>query len=172
MTDSPAGRHGPTASRRYGATRLISGAVKGVSSGRRTRNPAKTASTHGKLPSHVDHFSGGDGEGEVHSLRARECTEWRSLRWPGGRRWKPGAFSERPVPGPVIPVSYTLVLFWRPCLAPGTLMVNAGTGWPGGNVLPLGEMASLSCHFCLSVAAYSIVEAHPSLIYASMLSGR
>ena len=57
---------------------------------------------------------------------------------------------------------------WR--LAP--LMVNAGTGWPGGSVLPLGEMASLSCHFCLSVAAHSIVEAYLSLIHASRLSGR
>ena len=35
--------------------------------------------------------------------------------------------------------------------------VSAGTGWPGVSILCLGEMESLVCNFCLSVAARKIV---------------
>ena len=39
--------------------------------------------------------------------------------------------------------------------------VSAGTGWPGVSILWLGEMESLICNFCLSVAACKIVWADP-----------
>ena len=50
--------------------------------------------------------------------------------------------------------------------------VSAWTGWPGVSILWLGEMESLICNFCLSVAARKIVWADPSLRYARMLLGR
>ena len=50
--------------------------------------------------------------------------------------------------------------------------VNAGTGWPGVGIPWLGEVKSLICNFCLSVAARNIVWADPSLRYTSMLLGR
>ena len=50
--------------------------------------------------------------------------------------------------------------------------VSIGTGWPGVSILGLGEVESLICTFCLRVAARTIVFAHPSLRYASMLLGR
>ena len=50
--------------------------------------------------------------------------------------------------------------------------VSAGTGWPGVSILWLGEVESLICNFCLSVAARQIVCADPSLRYTSMLLGR
>ena len=49
--------------------------------------------------------------------------------------------------------------------------VSAGTGWPGVCILWLGEMESLICNFCLSVAAHTIVLADPSLRYTSLLLG-
>ena len=39
--------------------------------------------------------------------------------------------------------------------------VSAGTGWPGVSILWLGEMESLVCNFCLSVAAHKIVQIRP-----------
>ena len=50
--------------------------------------------------------------------------------------------------------------------------VSAGTGRPGVSILWLGEMESLICTNCLSVAARKIVWADPSLRYTSMLLGR
>ena len=50
--------------------------------------------------------------------------------------------------------------------------VSAGTGQPGVSILWLGEVESLICNFCLSVAARKIVWADPSLRYTSMLLGR
>ena len=50
--------------------------------------------------------------------------------------------------------------------------VSAGTGRPGVSRLWLGEVESLICNFCLSVAARKIVWADPSLRYTSMLLGR
>ena len=50
--------------------------------------------------------------------------------------------------------------------------VSVGTGWPGVSILWLGEMESLICSFCLSVAARKIVWADPSLRYTSLLLGR
>ena len=47
--------------------------------------------------------------------------------------------------------------------------VSAETGWPGVSMLWLGEMKSLICNFCLSVAARKIVWADPSRRYTSML---
>ena len=35
--------------------------------------------------------------------------------------------------------------------------VSAGTGWPGISILSLGQMESLVCNFCLSVAARKLV---------------
>ena len=57
---------------------------------------------------------------------------------------------------------------------PGTwpYRVSAGTGRPGVSILWLGEMDSLICNFCLSVAARKIVWADPSLRYTRMLLGR
>ena len=37
--------------------------------------------------------------------------------------------------------------------------VSAGTGWPGVSTLWLGEMESLICNFCLSVAAWKVWSA-------------
>ena len=37
------------------------------------------------------------------------------------------------------------------------LFINGWTGWPGVLILGLGGMASLICHFCLSVAACRVV---------------
>ena len=50
--------------------------------------------------------------------------------------------------------------------------ISAGTGLPGVSILWLGEVESLICNFCLSVAARKIVCADPSLRYTSMLLGR
>ena len=50
--------------------------------------------------------------------------------------------------------------------------VSTGTGWPGVSILWPGEMESLICNFCLSVAARKIVCADPSLRYTSMVLGR
>ena len=50
--------------------------------------------------------------------------------------------------------------------------VSAGTGQPGVSILWLGEVESLICNFCLSVAARKIVWADLSLRYTSMLLGR
>ena len=50
--------------------------------------------------------------------------------------------------------------------------VSAGTGRPGVSILWLGEMESLICNSYLSVAAYKIVCADPSLRYTCMLLGR
>ena len=50
--------------------------------------------------------------------------------------------------------------------------VSAWTGRPGVSILWLGEVESLICNFCLSVAARKIVCADPSLKYTSMLLGR
>ena len=50
--------------------------------------------------------------------------------------------------------------------------VGAGSGWPGVSILLLGEIETLICKFCLSVAAGNLVWADPSLIYISMLLGR
>ena len=56
---------------------------------------------------------------------------------------------------------------------PGTwhYRVSARTGWPGVSVLWLGEMDSLICNFCLSVAARKIVWVDPSLKYTRILLG-
>ena len=43
--------------------------------------------------------------------------------------------------------------------------VSAWTGWPGVSILWLGEVDSLICNFCLSVAARKIVCADSSLRY-------
>ena len=51
-------------------------------------------------------------------------------------------------------------------------IVSAWTGWPVISILWLGEMDSLVCDFCLSVAARKIVWADPSLRYICMLLGR
>ena len=42
---------------------------------------------------------------------------------------------------------------------PGTWrdQVRVGTGWPGVSILCLGEVESLICNFCLSVAAHKVV---------------
>ena len=50
--------------------------------------------------------------------------------------------------------------------------VSAGTGWPGACILRLGEVGSLICNLCLSVAARTVVCIDPSLRYTSMLMGR
>ena len=50
--------------------------------------------------------------------------------------------------------------------------LSAGTGLPCVSILRLGEMDSLICNFCLSVAACRIVWADPSLRYTHMLLGR
>ena len=50
--------------------------------------------------------------------------------------------------------------------------VNTGTGQHGVRILWLGEMESLICNFCLSVAARKLVWADPSLKYTSMSLGR
>ena len=50
--------------------------------------------------------------------------------------------------------------------------VSAGTGWLGVSMLLLGELESLICNFCLSVAARRIVWADPCLRYTVMLLGR
>ena len=50
--------------------------------------------------------------------------------------------------------------------------VSAGTGRPSVSILLLGEVESLICNFCLSVAACKIICAGPSLRYTSMLLGR
>ena len=50
--------------------------------------------------------------------------------------------------------------------------VSPGTDRPGVSILWLGEVESLICNFCLSVAACKIVWADPSLRYTSMLLGR
>ena len=57
---------------------------------------------------------------------------------------------------------------------PGTwcYRVSAGTSQPDVSVLWLGEMESLICNFCLSVAAHKIVWADPFLRYTRMLLGR
>ena len=39
--------------------------------------------------------------------------------------------------------------------------VSTGTGWLGVSILWLGEMESLNCNFCLSVAACKIEQIHP-----------
>ena len=49
---------------------------------------------------------------------------------------------------------------------------SAGTGRPDVSILWLGEMESLVCNFCLSVAARETVWAYPPLRYTSMLLGR
>ena len=41
-------------------------------------------------------------------------------------------------------------------------MVGAGTEWPGISILWLGEVESLICNFCLSMAAHKLVWADPS----------
>ena len=46
--------------------------------------------------------------------------------------------------------------------------VSAGIGQPGASILWLDEVESLICNFYLSVAAYKIVRADPSLKYTSM----
>ena len=53
---------------------------------------------------------------------------------------------------------------------PGVLWfrVSAGTGWPGDSILWLGEIESLICNFCLSVAECTIVWADPSQRCTSM----
>ena len=50
--------------------------------------------------------------------------------------------------------------------------VSTGTGQPGVSILWLGEMESLICSFCLSVAAHTLVWADPSLKYTSVLPGQ
>ena len=50
--------------------------------------------------------------------------------------------------------------------------VSAGTGWPGVTIPWLGEMKSLICNFYLSVLAYTLVWADPSLGYTGILLGR
>ena len=50
--------------------------------------------------------------------------------------------------------------------------VSAGTGRPSVSILWLGEAESFICNFYLSVAARTIIWAHPSLRYSSMLLGR
>ena len=59
----------------------------------------------------------------------------------------------------------TLAHAWR-------YRVSTETSWPGVSILWLGEIASLVCYFCLSVAACTCVWADPSLRYTSMLLGR
>ena len=49
--------------------------------------------------------------------------------------------------------------------------VSAGTGWPGVNILWLGEVESLIRSFCHSVAARAVVWVDQSLKYTSMLQG-
>ena len=47
----------------------------------------------------------------------------------------------------------------------------AGTGWPSVNTLWLGETASLTWNFYLSVATHTAAYPEPSLGYTSMLLG-
>ena len=56
---------------------------------------------------------------------------------------------------------------------PGTwrYRVSTETGQPGVSILWLGEVESLICDFCLSVAARKIVWADSSLRYTRMLPG-
>ena len=49
--------------------------------------------------------------------------------------------------------------------------VSAGTGRLGVSKLWLGEVESLTCNFCLSVAAHKIVWADLSVRYTNMLLG-
>ena len=73
-------------------------------------------------------------------------------------------------PGWVIPVTSKLVLQWLPCQEPGT--TGSALGMVGlVSVYRLGEIESLVCNFCLSVAAHTLVWADPSLRYTSMLLG-
>ena len=50
--------------------------------------------------------------------------------------------------------------------------VSAGTSWPSVTILWLCEVESLTCSFCLGLAARKIVWADPSPKCASMLLGR
>ena len=50
--------------------------------------------------------------------------------------------------------------------------INAGTGWLGVNTLWLCNKESLTCNFCLSMAAPTTVWADPRLRYASILLWR
>ena len=50
--------------------------------------------------------------------------------------------------------------------------VSAGPNGPGVRILWLGEVESLICNFCLSVAARKIVWAVPSLRYTCLLLGQ
>ena len=56
---------------------------------------------------------------------------------------------------------------WPPCQVPGVIGSAPGKVGPV-SILWLGEIASLICHFCLSVAARTIVWADPFLRYTSM----
>ena len=58
---------------------------------------------------------------------------------------------------------------WYSTIYPARCLVSAGTGQPGVSVLRLGEIESVICSFCLSVAGHTIVCADPSLRYTSML---
>ena len=49
--------------------------------------------------------------------------------------------------------------------------VSAGTGRPDVSILWLGEVETLICNFCLSVAAHILVCADLTLRYTSMLLG-
>ena len=44
-----------------------------------------------------------------------------------------------------------------PLPGPWRYRVSAGTGWPGVSIVRLGEVESLICNFCLSVAARKII---------------
>ena len=59
----------------------------------------------------------------------------------------------------------TLPVVWR-------YWVNPGTGWPGVSILSVGEVESLVCNLCRSVAARKLVWAGPFLRYTRMLLGR
>ena len=103
--------------------------------------------------------------------RVRDGTVWPSVSilWLGevdlgfDSRYLPGDFSgsshisDLKIGTPVA----TLPCAWH-------CRVSAGTGWPGVSILGLAEMESLTCNFCLSVAAH----ADPSQRYTSMLLGR
>ena len=68
--------------------------------------------------------------------------------------------------------SYQWHKHWHSSGYPARQRVSTGTGRSGVSILWLGEMESLVCNFCLSVAACKIVWADPSLRYTHVLLGR
>ena len=108
-----------------------------------------------------------------HSIHARPP------RWPSGkastsRAEDPGS---NPACAEIFPgSSHTsdLIIGTPVATLPGAwhYRVSTGIGGPGVSILWPGEMESLVCNFCLSVAAHTLVWADPSLRYTCMLLGR